>query len=184
MYENLPFPPIALYSGSTSSALLGHPPSNGAKQEGKSGPVETGLTGPVATALLYWRRSMVGLQVAYQEDTSFYMSDSCTSFCASSICMTSLEAAKVTAHNLPRVDEFVTYNTSKKHGWWARVARKTHNVHKLIENYNTFRQMLIFSRRNESRQNGSRQNSTNPCTSYHIWRSNSPSLSCIVTVVI
>ena len=52
---------------------------------------------------------MLGLQVAYQDDTSFYTPDSCTSFCASLICMTSLEAAKVTAHNLPRVDEFVTY---------------------------------------------------------------------------
>ena len=63
------------------------------------------------------------------------MPDSCTSFCASLICMTSLEAAKVTAHNLPRVDEFVT---SKKLGWWARVSRKTHNVYELIENYKMF----------------------------------------------
>ena len=56
---------------------------------------------------------MLGLKVAYQEDISFYTPDSCTSFCASSICLTSLEGAKVTAHNLPRVDKFVTYSTAK-----------------------------------------------------------------------
>ena len=56
---------------------------------------------------------MLGLQVAYQEDISFYTPDSCTSFCASSICLTSLEGAKVTPHNLPKVDKFVTYITAK-----------------------------------------------------------------------
>ena len=33
MYEYLPFPPIALYSGSTLLALRGRPPSNDTKQD-------------------------------------------------------------------------------------------------------------------------------------------------------
>ena len=53
MYEYLPFPPIASYIGRW--ALCGHLPSNGTQSsEGKSGPVETGLTGLAAMALVLY----------------------------------------------------------------------------------------------------------------------------------
>ena len=58
MYEYLPLPPIASYSGSTSPALRQCLLSNSTKvrheSEGKSGPVETGLTGLTAMTLLQY----------------------------------------------------------------------------------------------------------------------------------
>ena len=51
--------------------------------------------------------STLGIQVAYREDTHLYARQLHQLLCLfDQFCMTSLEAAKVTTPNLPRVDEF------------------------------------------------------------------------------
>lgn len=52
------------------------------------------------------RISTLELQVAYQEDTSFYTPDSWTSFCASSICKTSLASSQ-------------GYSSRSSQSWWV-----------------------------------------------------------------
>ena len=71
----------------------------------------------VKGCLFHFAQALIGGYPHLSFFYSFHTPDHCTSFCASSICTTTLEAAKITAPNLPRVDVFCNIRTLKEHGW-------------------------------------------------------------------